>query len=141
MELFVTIVYGWKLYITLGNFNYSLFENTSKVLTQTFLFENMSLGPSNTCKILNAAIYFILATKRFYEQLFKKMQVVSTDHKQANILMSLIICCWVFFKKRILFLSLLRPIEFLICFYFAKKFFVVLLIPGTLYISWCLANV
>ena len=55
---------------TLGNFNYSLLENTSYVLTQTLHFGNMSLSPSDNSKILNATIYFILATKRFDEQLF-----------------------------------------------------------------------
>ena len=55
---------------TLGNFNYNLLENTSNVLTQTLLFGNTSLRPGNNFKILNAKIYFILQTKRFYEQLF-----------------------------------------------------------------------
>ena len=55
---------------TLGNFNYSLLENTSNVLTQTLLFGNMSLSSSDIPKILNATIDFILSTKRFDEQLF-----------------------------------------------------------------------
>ena len=53
---------------TLDNFNYSLLENTSNVLTQTLLFGNMSLSPSYNSKILNVTIDFILATKRFNEQ-------------------------------------------------------------------------
>ena len=55
---------------TLGNFNCSLLENTSKVLTQTLLFGNTSLSPSDNSKILSATIDFILSAKRFYEQLF-----------------------------------------------------------------------
>ena len=39
---------------TLCNFNYSLLENTSNILTQTLLFGNMSLSSSNNSKILNA---------------------------------------------------------------------------------------
>ena len=50
---------------TLGSFNCSLLENTSKVLTQT------SVSPSDNSKILSATIDFILSTKRFNEQLFK----------------------------------------------------------------------
>ena len=52
---------------TLGNFNYSLLENTSNVLTQTLLFGNMSLSSSDNSSILNATIDFILATKRIDE--------------------------------------------------------------------------
>ena len=55
---------------TLGDFNCSLLENTSKVLTQNFLFGNASLIPSDNSKILSAAIDFILTAKRFHEQLF-----------------------------------------------------------------------
>ena len=55
---------------TLGNFDSSLSENTSKVLTQTLLFGNISLSPSDNSKILSATIDFILSTKRFDEQLF-----------------------------------------------------------------------
>ena len=54
--------------ITLGNFNYSFFKNTTNVSTQTLLFRNMSLSPSNNSKILNATIDFMF--KRFDEQLF-----------------------------------------------------------------------
>ena len=61
-----------SLLITLGNFNYSLFEYTSNFLTQTLLFGNMSLSPSDNSKIHNATIDFIVATKRFDEQFFKK---------------------------------------------------------------------
>ena len=50
---------------TLGNFNCSLLENTSKVLTQT------SVSPSDNSKIISATIDFILSIKRFNEQLFK----------------------------------------------------------------------
>ena len=50
---------------TLGNFNCSLLENTSKVLTQILLFGNTSLSPSDNSKILRATIDFILSTKRF----------------------------------------------------------------------------
>ena len=74
---------------TLGNLNYNLLENTSNVLTQTLLFGNMSISPSDNSKILNAAIDFILSTKRFDEQLFKIMKVASTDRKQTNNLTSL----------------------------------------------------
>ena len=55
---------------TLGNFNYSLLENTKNHLTQTLLFGNLSLSSSNNSKILNAAIHFILVTKKFDEQLY-----------------------------------------------------------------------
>ena len=44
---------------TLGNFKYSLLENTNDVLTQTLLFRNMSLSPSDNSKILNATTYLI----------------------------------------------------------------------------------
>ena len=54
----------------LGNFNYSLLENTSKVLTQTLLFENTSLSLSDNSQVLSSTIDFILSTKRFNEQLF-----------------------------------------------------------------------
>ena len=53
---------------TSGNFNCSLLENTSKVLTQTLLFGNTSLSLSDNSKILSATIDFILSTKRFDEQ-------------------------------------------------------------------------
>ena len=59
-----------NLLSTLGNFNYSLLENTSNILTQTLLFGNMSLSPSNNSKIFNAIIDLILSTKRFGEQFF-----------------------------------------------------------------------
>ena len=55
---------------TLGNFNCSLLENTSKVLTQILLFGNTSLSPSDNFKVLRATIDFILSTKRFDKQLF-----------------------------------------------------------------------
>ena len=54
----------------LGNFNYSLLENTSNVLTQTLLFGNTSLNPIDNSKILTATIDLILSTKIFDEQLF-----------------------------------------------------------------------
>ena len=54
---------------TLGNFNYSLLENTSNFLMQTLLFENMSLSPSNKSRILDATVDFVWSTKRFDEQL------------------------------------------------------------------------
>ena len=100
---------------TLGNFNCSLLENTSKVLTQTLLFGNTSLSPSDNSKILSATIYFMLSTERFDEQLFQKMKVVSTDHKQANNLTSLIIC---FFKHQIYFYFLFAYVETSIIFWF-----------------------
>ena len=55
---------------TLGNFNYSLLKNTSNVVTQTLLFGNASLSPSDNSKILSDTINFTLSTKRFDEQLF-----------------------------------------------------------------------
>ena len=55
---------------TLGNVSYSLLKKNSYILTQTLLFGNMLLSPSNNSKILNAAIDFILSTKRFDAQLF-----------------------------------------------------------------------
>ena len=55
---------------TLDNFNCSLLENTSKVLTQILLFGNTSLSPSDNPKILRATIDFTLSTKRFDKQLF-----------------------------------------------------------------------
>ena len=55
---------------TLGNFNCSLLENTSKVLTQTLLFGNTSLNSNDNSKVLIAASDFILPTKRFDEQFF-----------------------------------------------------------------------
>ena len=85
---------------TLGNFNCSLLENTSKVLTQTLLLGNTSLSESDNSKILSATIDFILSTKRFDEQLFQIIKVVSTDHNQTNIMASLIIC---FSKHQIYF--------------------------------------
>ena len=85
---------------TLGNFNCSLLENTSKVLTQTLLLGNTSLSENDNSKILSAAIDFILSTKRFDEQLFQIIKVVSTDHNQTNIMTSLIIC---FSKNQIYF--------------------------------------
>ena len=53
---------------TSGNFNCSLLENTSKVLTQTLLLGNTSLSLSDNSKILRATIDFILSTKRSDEQ-------------------------------------------------------------------------
>ena len=95
---------------TLGNFNCSLLENTSQVLTQTLLFGNTSLSPNDNSKIHSAKIDCILSTERFDEQLSEIMKVVSTDHNQTNDLTSLIIC---FSKPGINFyflLSILRPI-------------------------------
>ena len=54
---------------TLGSFNCSLLDNASNVLTQTLLFGNTSLYPSDNSKILGATIDFMLSTKRFDEQL------------------------------------------------------------------------
>ena len=53
---------------TLGNFNYSLLENTSNVLTQTLFFGTMSLSQSGNSNILNVTIDFF--DKRFDEQTF-----------------------------------------------------------------------
>ena len=58
------------LRITFGNFNYSLSENTSNILTQTLLFGSMSLSPSDNSQTLIATNDFILATNRFEEQFF-----------------------------------------------------------------------
>ena len=44
---------------TLGNFNCSLLENTSKVLTQTLLFGITSLSQNDNFKILSTTIDFI----------------------------------------------------------------------------------
>ena len=57
------------LLISFGNCNYSLLETTINVLAQTLLFGNMSLSPSDDSKILNATMIFILANKRFDEQI------------------------------------------------------------------------
>ena len=59
-----------NLLSTLSNFNCSLLENTSKVLTQILLFGNTTLSPSDNSNILRATIDFILLTKRFDKQLF-----------------------------------------------------------------------
>ena len=50
---------------TLSNFNHSLLENTSNILTKTLRFENLSLSSSGNSKILDATIDFISSTKRF----------------------------------------------------------------------------
>ena len=60
----------YTLLSTLGNFNCSLLENTSKVLTQTLLFGNTALSSSDNSKILSVTIDFIVLTKRFDEQPF-----------------------------------------------------------------------
>ena len=70
---------------TLGNFNHSLIENASNVLTQILLFGNISISSSNNSKILNVATDFISWTIRFDE-------VVPTDHNEINNLTSLITC-------------------------------------------------
>ena len=54
----------------LGNFNCSLLENTSNVLTKTLLFGNTSLSPSDNFKIFSAIIDFVVSTKYFDERLF-----------------------------------------------------------------------
>ena len=97
---------------TFGNFNYSSLGNTSNVLTQTLLFGNTLLSPSDNSEILKATIDFILSTKRFDGQLFEIMKVVSTDHKQANDLTS-----FIFFKQRIYFYLFSYQYNFLIYFY------------------------
>ena len=56
------------LLITLSDFSYSLLENTS--IENTLILGNMPLSPSDNSKILNAAIDFILTTKRPDKQLF-----------------------------------------------------------------------
>ena len=71
------------------------------------------------------------------------MKLVSTDHKQVNHLTSLIICCRCFFKETDIFFffvaAMTNRISDLLLF---RKFnFFILLIPGTLHISQCLANV
>ena len=58
------------LLTALGNFNYSLLENISKILTQTLLFGNMSLSSIDNSKTLNAAIDFNILTKKVAERLF-----------------------------------------------------------------------
>ena len=55
---------------TLGNFNCSLLENTSKVLRKTLPFGSGPLSPIDNSKILCATIDFVFSTKRFGEQLF-----------------------------------------------------------------------
>lgn len=67
---------------TLCNFNYS------NVLTQTLLLGNMSLSSSDNYKILNATI----SAKSFDVSTFHILKVLSSDHSQANSLMSLVIC-------------------------------------------------
>ena len=64
------------------------------------------------------------------------MKVVSTDHKQAKDPTSLMVC---FFKQRV-FLLLLSLLYFYSLFPFIKFTLFLLLIPGTLYTSWCPAN-
>ena len=51
---------------TLGNFNHSLLENISNVVTQTLRFRNTSLSPSDNSRILSATSDY----QRFDEQLF-----------------------------------------------------------------------
>ena len=55
---------------TLGDFNCSLLENTSKVLTQTLFFGNTPFSPSDNSKILNVTTDFILSNNKFDQQLF-----------------------------------------------------------------------
>ena len=55
---------------TFGNFNYNLLENTSNVLTQTFVWGNVSHSSSDNSKILDTTIGFVLSIKRFDGQLF-----------------------------------------------------------------------
>ena len=55
---------------TLCNFNYSLLD-TSNILTQTLLFGNMSLSPSNNFRVLNATIEFVLQLRNLMNSFFK----------------------------------------------------------------------
>ena len=56
---------------TLGNFNYSLLENTSNVLTQTLLFGITPLSSSDNSKILSATIDFTYQLKDLTNSFFK----------------------------------------------------------------------
>ena len=55
---------------TIGNITCKFLENTDSVLTKTLLFGNTSFNITGNTMILNAAINFILLTKRFDETLF-----------------------------------------------------------------------
>ena len=117
-------------------FYYSLFEKISYVLTKTSRFGNISLSSSDNFKFLNAKIDFIFSTKRFEEQLFEIMKVVSTERNQRNNLTSLIVWFSVsdFFsfvnvkirksgKDITCYNSLLKTIFLTICFYLENELF------------------
>lgn len=55
---------------TIGIINYTLFENTDSVLTQTLFLGNTSLYISDNTKVFNVTINFTLLTKRFDAPLF-----------------------------------------------------------------------
>ena len=59
-----------SLLSTIRNIDCKLLENTDPSLTQTLLYGNPSLDINTNSLILNAAIDFILSTKRFEEALF-----------------------------------------------------------------------
>ena len=59
-----------SLLSTIRNIDCKLLENTDSSLTQTLLYGNPSLDINTNSLILNAAIDFILSTKRFEEVLF-----------------------------------------------------------------------
>ena len=61
-----------SLLSTIRNIDCKLLENTDSSLTQTLLYGNPSLDINTNSLILNAAIDFILSTKRFEEVLFLK---------------------------------------------------------------------
>ena len=59
-----------SLLSTIRNIDCKLLENTDSLLTQALLYGNPSLDINTNSLILNAAIDFILSTKRFEEALF-----------------------------------------------------------------------
>ena len=68
---------------TLGNFNCSLLENTSNVLTQTLFFGNTSLTPSITPRFLMLQSILSCQLKDLMDSFFKKWrQYLLTTNKQ-----------------------------------------------------------
>ena len=105
-------------------------------MTKTSCFGNISLSSSENFKFLNAKIDFIFSTKRFEEQFFEIIKLVSTEHNQTNNLTSLIV--WFLVSDLFSFVnvkirksgkditcynSLLKTIFLTICFYLENVLF------------------
>ena len=79
---------------TIRSLDSKLFDCTNYDLTQTLLFRNTSQISSNSFKIINAAIDYILSSKRFDKALFQLNSLINKSefNQQMNIYIYIYYC-------------------------------------------------